>query len=430
MIKFILALLFLTISCHGNESDILPINSKGRFRPLYTEKTDLSNLELKMLPSKRHPENWLPLKVLKEQKTNPTLFSNPDFERLQNAYEISPEAFATTYLEVYQPLTKNSYSLSKSTKMHFPTIGQLKAEVLYYKWPLINYAILGYLGAVILFLLNEGFRQSFLKKSAWILFGAAFCIHSIVLVLRIYILQRPPVSGMAETVIYVPWISTILSAFLSYRFKTTLPVIAGSALAACLLTILQWTFTAEPLDNVQAVLNSQFWLTVHVLMIVASYGALILAGLLGHIYLINRLMHKHSPKILEALVQCLYVGIALLIPGTILGGVWAAQSWGRFWDWDPKESWAFISSCVYLLIIHAYRFKKIEGLGLSIGSIAGLLSISFTWYGVNYILGTGLHSYGFGSGGEWIYYTYVFLELAFIALCLTKINQEHLTFEK
>ena len=422
MIKFILALLFLTISCHGEETDILPINSKGRFRPLYTEKTDLSNLELKMLPSKRHPENWLPLKVLKDQKTNPTLFSNADFERLQKAYATSPENFANVYLDVYKPLTKNTYALSKSTIIHFPTIGQLKAEVWYYKWPLINYAILGYLGAVILFLLNEGFHKSFLQKAAWISFGIAFLLHSLVLALRIYILQRPPVSGMAETVIYVPWISTILSAFLSYRFKTSFPAITGAGLAACLLTILQWTFTAEPLDNVQAVLNSQFWLTVHVLMIVASYGALILAGVLGHVYLINQLWKKDSPKILEALIQCLYVGIALLIPGTILGGVWAAQSWGRFWDWDPKESWAFISACVYLLIIHAYRFRKIGGLGLSIGSIAGLLSISFTWYGVNYILGTGLHSYGFGSGGEWIYYTYVFLELAFIALCLTKFR--------
>lgn len=412
-----LSLLFLTISCHADETDILPINSKGRFRPLYTEKTDLSNPELKMLPSKRHPENWLPLKTLKEQ-TNPTLFSNADWLKLQEAYSKSPSSFAKVYLEAYLPLTKETYSLSKSTKISFPSLLQLQAEVWYYKWPLINYAILGYLGAVILFLLNEGFRKPFLSKAAWIFFGTAFLIHTIVLALRIYILMRPPVSGMAETVIYVPWIGAILSAFLSYRFATQLPVIAGSVLAACLLTILQWTFTSEPLDNVQAVLNSQFWLTIHVLMIVASYGALILGGVLGHVYLIYK-----SPKVSEALLQCLYVGVALLIPGTILGGIWAAQSWGRFWDWDPKESWAFISACVYLLIIHAYRFNKIGDFGLAIGSIAGLLSISFTWYGVNYILGTGLHSYGFGSGGEWIYYTYCALELAFIAFCIIKFSR-------
>jgi ABC-type transport system involved in cytochrome c biogenesis permease subunit len=148
-------------------------------------------------------------------------------------------------------------------------------------------------------------------------------------------------------------------------------------------------------------------------MIVASYGALILGGILGHVYLL-----KKSQRLEETLLQCLYVGIALLIPGTILGGVWAAQSWGRFWDWDPKESWAFISACVYLLVIHAYRFRKIQAKGLAIGSILGLLAISFTWYGVNYILGSGLHTYGFGSGGEWIYYSYLILELAFIGIAL------------
>lgn len=412
MIQFLLAFLVLT-SCYGSE-DILPVNSKGRFRPLYTEKTDLSNLELKMLPSKGHPEIWLPLKTLKEQRINPTLFSDGDWLKLQKAYSQGPEEFTKAYLEAYAPLTKKSYP-----RIRFPSLGQLQAEIWYYKWPLINFAILGYLGAVILFLLNEGFRKPLLLRFAWLSLGTAFAIHTLVLAFRIYILQRPPVSSMAETVIYVPWIAVILSAILAK--KTLLPVITGAGLAACLLTILQWTFTAEPLDNVQAVLNSQFWLTVHVLMIVASYGALILGGILGHVYLL-----RPSPKLLEALLQCLYVGIALLIPGTILGGIWAAQSWGRFWDWDPKESWAFISACVYLVIIHAYRFKKIKGFGLAIGSIAGLLSISFTWYGVNYILGTGLHSYGFGSGGEWIYYSYVLAELGFIAFCF----RESLTFEK
>jgi ABC-type transport system involved in cytochrome c biogenesis permease subunit len=108
------------------------------------------------------------------------------------------------------------------------------------------------------------------------------------------------------------------------------------------------------------------------------------------------------------------LGIALLIPGTILGGVWAAESWGRFWDWDPKESWAFISSCAYLIIIHSYTFGHIRGFGLAVGSIVGLLFISFTWYGVNYVLGTGLHSYGFGTGGEFWYYGFILAEALFL----------------
>jgi ABC-type transport system involved in cytochrome c biogenesis permease subunit len=147
-------------------------------------------------------------------------------------------------------------------------------------------------------------------------------------------------------------------------------------------------------------------------MIVGSYGVLLLAGVLGHLLLIYG--DKASKGLFPALLLSLYIGVALLIPGTLLGGVWAAQSWGRFWDWDPKESWAFITACIYLLFIHAYRFKYIGPYGLAFGSIFGLIAVSFTWYGVNYILGTGLHSYGFGNGGEWIYYLFIVAELTFL----------------
>lgn len=405
-----LILVFMFFSyLHGGELEVLPVNTAGRFRP-YVVVREENPHALKMLPSKRHPENWLPLQKLSESGSNPTLFSDEQWAGLQRHYqtwEEDPASFAKAYLAAYEPLTQRTFALSKATYLTFPSINQLRAEVWFYRWPLTKYTIVAYLAAILLFFLAEGFNKKFLKYAAWTSVSIAFFIHTLMLVLRSYILMRPPVSSMAETVIYVPWIAVLLSAGVS-RY-TYLPIIAGSCLAACLLTILQWTFTSYTLDNVQAVLNSQFWLTVHVLMIVASYGALILAGILGHIFLIwpNR-------KITQALLQCLYVGVALLIPGTILGGVWAAQSWGRFWDWDPKESWAFISSCVYLLVIHAYRFGKIGSKGLAIGSIFGLLAISFTWYGVNYILGTGLHSYGFGSGGEWIYFSFLIFEFAFI----------------
>ncbi len=108
------------------------------------------------------------------------------------------------------------------------------------------------------------------------------------------------------------------------------------------------------------------------------------------------------PQLSKSILHTMYIGTAMLIAGTILGGVWAAESWGRFWDWDPKESWAFISSCCYLIFIHAYTFRYIHQIGLAIGAVIGLWAISFTWYGVNYILGTGLHSYGFGSGAKGI----------------------------
>jgi len=108
----------------------------------------------------------------------------------------------------------------------------------------------------------------------------------------------------------------------------------------------------------------------------------------------------------------------LKVYGNEVGGVWAAESWGRFWDWDPKESWAFISAVIYVTVIHAYRTRKIGMKGLAIGSIIGFNAITFTWYGVNYILGTGLHSYGFGSGGQNYYYLFLITEFIIISWAL------------
>ena len=173
------------------------------------------------------------------------------------------------------------------------------------------------------------------------------------------------------------------------------------------------------LENVQPVLASNYWLTIHVLLVVGSYGIFLLSSLMGHLYLARIYLYnkESSLNILlsKLILQSMYLGVFLLIAGTFLGGVWAAQSWGRFWDWDPKESWAFISACVYLLGIHTYRFGYFKSFGLAIGAILGFLAISFTWYGVNYILGTGLHSYGFGSGGVYWYLLFLILEAIFLS---------------
>lgn len=366
-----------------------------------------------MLPKRYSPTEWQELSLL--QGENTTAFTQKNWLKLKQATPFSLD-FVNAYWEAYLPFTLGSIHLSKESAFSFPSALQLKMETWYFRWPLTSYATVFYLAALLLFIMIEGIKIAFLRSLAWTSFGMAFSLHTLALVTRAYILGRPPVSNMAETVIYVPWITSMAGIALTLYSRSFLPIASASAIAAILLTLLDWTLSANSLENVQAVLNSQLWLSIHVLMIVASYGVLILAGFLGHIYLIKSCFKRHSPALSQTILQSIYIGVALLIPGTILGGVWAAQSWGRFWDWDPKESWAFISACIYLLVVHAHRFHRIGAKGLAIGSILGLMAISFTWYGVNYILGTGLHSYGFGSGGEWIYYSYLLFEIAFISI--------------
>ena len=150
------------------------------------------------------------------------------------------------------------------------------------------------------------------------------------------------------------------------------------------------------------------WLLIHVLTITLSYAPLFLAFALGAIGIGFILAgdHENSPRVrsmVQAVYRCMQIGLVLLIAGTILGGVWADYSWGRFWGWDPKETWAFIAIMGYLALLHGRLAGWVKNFGMLAGAIVAFTLIIMAWYGVNFVLGAGLHSYGFGAGGlEWV----------------------------
>ena len=124
------------------------------------------------------------------------------------------------------------------------------------------------------------------------------------------------------------------------------------------------------------------------------------------------------------LYRALQVGTLFLAVGTLLGGVWASYSWGRFWGWDPKETWALIATLGYLAILHARMTGWIKDFGMAVGSLLGYLLVLMAWYGVNFVLGTGLHSYGFGSGGYWYVGGFVAFEVFVITAALLRRRSE------
>ncbi len=180
------------------------------------------------------------------------------------------------------------------------------------------------------------------------------------------------------------------------------------------------------MDVLVPVLRSNYWLTIHVMTIVASYGAFGLAMGLGHRHIVLFLgkkmdIHATSQSI-NLIYQTIQIGVLLLGAGTILGGVWANESWGRFWGWDPKETWALITFLAYLFIIHLKFSGKINHFWTAVSAILGFLFVLMTWYGVNFVLGRGLHSYGSGSGGlAWIIY-YLAAEALFFLWLTYKIK--------
>lgn len=395
----------------------------------------------RLLPSRKKQGEWLSLHALKTKvydstthslipAGNFTRFPDSSFQKIRQAYVKLEQSYVTDIrhieeqfaelefllIEAYRPLIDLPFLQAEGKQLRYPSESQLYAETLYFRYPWIEATIACYLVALLLFLAATTLTSRLLPIAGAVL-ALGMILHTSLLALRIFILARPPVSNMFETILYVPWIGMILGFVLWSYSRQKLPILTATIASVILLLLLKVTQINIGLENVQAVLDSQYWLIIHVLMVVGSYGAFILCSLLAHQYLYHHL-RNHTTKLDElakAILQTMYIGTALLIPGTILGGIWAAESWGRFWDWDPKESWAFISACTYVAVIHLYRFRVVGDRGLAIGAVAGGLVISFTWYGVNYILGTGLHSYGFGSGGEGYYLAFVAAELLVIA---------------
>jgi len=372
---------------------VLPSLDDGRITP---------KEQGRCLPAQFHPEKWHPLEALEREK-NFTLFSDPAYETLRAAYLSEKESdIEDAYWIAYSEIAGKRLHLNSHAVLQMPLIWELKLERFYLSFPWA-------------FILALGFGLTFFFPRFFIF---PFLLLTADLAIRIFLLKRAPVTNMAETYL---WVAFVGAAF-AWLFRDRNVKKGASLLGAILFSALCFFDEKIALTLPPPVLNSNFWLTIHVLMVVGSYALFFLAGLLAHFYLL-----KPSDTLFKPIPPLLYGGVIALIAGTLLGGVWAHVSWGRFWDWDPKESWAFISSLSYLLLVHLYRFKKIGPFGLSIGAIAGLIVITFTWYGVNYLLGVGLHSYGFGKG-KWVpYLLFVLFESLFLAtsgvLSLTRKRQ-------
>jgi ABC-type transport system involved in cytochrome c biogenesis permease subunit len=227
---------------------------------------------------------------------------------------------------------------------------------------------------------------------------------------RVSISGRPPVSDMYESIIWVSFMTAVFGLALELVYRRGYIALAGalvSTLGFVLADQMPLTF-APSIKPLNAVLRSNYWLIIHVLTIVSSYAAFALAWGLGNINIGLIMFSPERESQIKTLSHYSYkaiqVGVILLFLGTMLGGFWAAESWGRFWGWDPKEVWALIAFLCYIIPLHARYVGWVKDFGLAACSVICFSFVVMAWYGVNFILGAGLHSYGFGSGkNEWLY---------------------------
>lgn len=293
----------------------------------------------------------------------------------------------------------------------------LGAELLYDRLNPFSLAWKFYLLAAILFWglmlfeKNAGAMNSLAARIAniaslvsWI---SGFAVHLTGFVLRCLVAGRPPVTNMYESVIWVSWGVALFSGIFFLIYKARLIGFVSSVVAALALVIAQsFPVVLDPaISPLVPVLRSNMWLTIHVLTITLSYGAFALAWGFGHAVVIhfvkNPVYGEEHRRLLNFLYRTLQIGVILLASGTALGGVWANYSWGRFWGWDPKETWALIALLGYLAVLHGRYAGWLDAFGFAATSVAAFLGIIMAWYGVNYVLAAGLHSYGFGGGGAY-----------------------------
>lgn len=292
----------------------------------------------------------------------------------------------------------------------YPNDMKSKVEIIYNKvnvfeqlWPL--YFVVGFTLLILSFIkiIKPAFREEWLSKVSFGLLVLFFAAHTAGLAMRWYISGHAPWSNGYESMIYIGWAS-VLAGFIFSR-RSVMTMAATAIMTGLILFVAHLNWMDPQVTNLVPVLQS-YWLTIHVAMITASYGFLGLGALLGIISLILFILKKPENatrlnlaiKELNAINEMsLIIGLVLLTIGNFLGGVWANESWGRYWGWDPKETWALVTILVYAVVIHLRMIKgAYSDYIFSVVSLLAFTSVLMTYFGVNYYL-AGMHSYAKGD---------------------------------
>ncbi len=264
------------------------------------------------------------------------------------------------------------------------------------------------------------------RAALWVL-AVTLVMHTLGLVARVYIQGRPPVTNLYSSAIFVGWGAAVLGLVLERIHRNGI----GSVTAAgtgflTLLVAHNLSLDGDTMTMMQAVLDTNFWLATHVVVITLGYSATFLAGFLGILYVLRGLFTRTlTLDVQRSLTRMIYgiICFATLFSfvGTILGGIWADQSWGRFWGWDPKENGALLIVLWNALVLHARWGGMIRQRGLAVLAIAGNIVTTWSWFGTN-MLGVGLHAYGFIDSAIFWMFVFVASQLALIGLGLIPLH--------
>lgn len=364
------------------------------------------------------------------------LFVNKGFDLLKESMngkgEVSPRQFLAS-IAAYQGKYASSYLPSDSKK---------EVEIFYnslnpFKSVFPFYLLLGFTLLVLLFV--NIFRQKVIGAKVRIVFTvliiSGFLLHTFGLALRWYISGHAPWSNGYESMIYVAWASMLAGVIFGRKY----PMVIGTAamLSGIILFVAHLNWMNPEITHLVPVLNS-YWLMIHVAVITASYGFIGMSAFIGLLVLIMySISNSRNSNSIKGIVMQLTtisemsvtVGLYMLTIGTFLGGVWANESWGRYWGWDSKETWALVTVVIYSFIAHMRLMPTLKGVfNYTVATVLGFSSVLMTYFGVNYFL-SGLHSYGRGSVDSIHWSVYVSIVAIMGLLLFANFKQKNLDFE-
>ena len=275
----------------------------------------------------------------------------------------------------------------------------IATEVNYNRANYFKNSLVFYILSFLLLTLSWMIWESKLRWAAFSCLSIGAVIHTIGIVQRMYIMNRPPVATLYESIIFVGLVIVISGIVIDLIMRNGIGIFSAAVSGIILHFIgFRYALDGDTMGMLVAVLNSRFWLGTHVLTITIGYGAAFIAGMVGHAFIVIKIIQpgniKRLGEVYRNAIGLSLVALFFTTLGTILGGIWADDSWGRFWGWDPKENGALLIVLWLLLILHGRVSKVIGDNGFAVGLVIANIIVALAWFGVN-LLGVGLHSYGF-----------------------------------
>lgn len=283
---------------------------------------------------------------------------------------------------------------------YVPEIRKGEREFLFHQWQPFYLSIVIYVCVFLLGCASWFGWFEVLNRSAFYLLAVAFLVHSSGIIFRMVLEGRPPVTNLYSSALFVGWGAVVLGLILERFYWNSIGVVMAAAVGFITQIIAHnLSLDGDTMEMLRAVLDTNFWLATHVIAITLGYSATFVAGFLAILYVVRGVFTRSLDEATSKALNRMVYGVVCFATffsfvGTILGGIWADQSWGRFWGWDPKENGALIIVLWNALILHARWGGLVRERGLMNLAIFGNIITSFSWFGVN-MLGVGLHSYGF-----------------------------------